>query len=513
MLGAPGWLKDVQIPVWWEPLVPGSAMERESSVCIRFEQLWAQQRDAEAMATRQQIRSRLVEILNKIQQVSGVDNAPFVATDVSYIAYVNKEGKLEGLITIQKRTKEALEDDIAIGVMLAFHIGNEVQSETAQGFKWCPVSGEYGRTQCGVTGITAAHTWAGLSRRKVTMGTQKAGRRVWIIRDPKEGTIRRIVALLSGRNGDRTSLLARIRTTPWSRKKQHMIRTGQPRVASEAMGAASTLVGQLGAEENGKESGIAPQKPGKNFGLLGMDWHRMWEQGLGPVTVNEHRSPGSLKEVKTAWLREQGDWNGAKAASEGWVLLEGRACEIARAEARLSLQQACEQGSIPDYLQSLRQRGHVGLANMGLTVLPGDGTLGRESDEHRCQDQVNEWMAWLDWSVRFVRPTWETNVTTWNMGPMGYEYSRTQLQHLLARGQAIVMAQEVRFPSGARQRVKRELKHLHPEYHCFLEAGKDPLTADGNSPNTEGLNNPWCNRGHFAVATFLHRWEIGRAHV
>ena len=176
MLGAPGWLKDVQIPVWWEPLVPGSAMDRESSVCIRFEQLWAHQRDAEAMATRQQIRSRLVEILNKIQQVSGVDNALFVATDVSYIAYVNKEGKLEGLITIQKRTKEVLEDDIAIGVMLAFHIGNDVQSETAQGFKWCPVSGEYGRTQCGVTGITAAHTWAGLSRRKVTMGTQKAGR-------------------------------------------------------------------------------------------------------------------------------------------------------------------------------------------------------------------------------------------------------------------------------------------------------------------------------------------------
>ena len=32
------------------------------------------------------------------------------------------------------------------------------------------------------------------------------------------------------------------------------------------------------------------------------------------------------------------------------------------------------------------------------------------SDEHRYQDQVNEWMAWLDWSVRFVRPTWEANV-------------------------------------------------------------------------------------------------------
>ena len=355
MLGAPGCLKDVQILVWWEPLVPGSAMERGSSVCIRFEQLRAPQRNAEAMATRQQIRSKLVEVLNKIQQVSGVDNAPFVATDVSYIAYINKAGKLEGLITIQKRTKEALEDDIAIGAMLAFHIGNDVQSETAQGFKWCPVSGEYGRTQCGVTAITAAHTWAGLSRRKVTMGTQKAERRTWIMRDPKEGTIRRIVALLSGRNGDQTSLLARLRTTPWSRRKQHMIRAGQPHASSEAMDTASTPAGQLRAEQGGKESEIASQKPTKNSGFLWMDWRRMWEQGLGPVTINEHRSPGSLKEVKTAWLREQGDWNGAIAASEGWVLLEGRTCEIARAEAQLSLQQACKQGSIPDYLQSLRQ--------------------------------------------------------------------------------------------------------------------------------------------------------------
>jgi hypothetical protein len=95
----------------------------------------------------------LVEVLDKIQQVCGTDNAPFAVTDVSYIASVNKKNKLEGIITIQKRARETLEDDIAMGAMLAFHIGNDVQSETAQSFKWCPVSGEYGRTQCGVTAM------------------------------------------------------------------------------------------------------------------------------------------------------------------------------------------------------------------------------------------------------------------------------------------------------------------------------------------------------------------------
>jgi hypothetical protein len=34
-------------------------------------------------------------------------------------------------------------------------------------------------------------------------------------------------------------------------------------------------------------------------------------------------------------------------------------------------------------------------------------------------------------------------VTTWNLGPLGYEYSRSQLQQLLTKGQAVVMVQEV----------------------------------------------------------------------
>ena len=66
-----------------------------------------------------------------------------------------------------------------------------------------------------------------------------------------------------------------------------------------------------------------------------------------------------------------------------------------------------------------------------------------EKDQRQHQDQVDVWMAWLDWEVRFVRPSWEANVTTWNLGPLGYEYSRSQLQQLLTKGQAVLMVQEV----------------------------------------------------------------------
>jgi hypothetical protein len=204
-------------------------------------------------------------------------------------------------------------------------------------------------------------------------------------------------------------------------------------------------------------------------------------------------------------MREQGDWAGARAVTEDWVLLEGRPCEIARAEAHCNLQQTREKGTICDYLQSLQRRGHVGLANAGLAILMNNHQPIREQDLRRHQDQVIIWMAWLDWAVQFVRPSWESNVTTWNLGQLGYEYSRTQLQQLLQEGQAVVMVQELLFPLGAKQRVKNELRHLHPEYHCFLEAGKDPVPSEGEGENLERQKSQWCNRGNFAVATFLHR--------
>lgn len=44
-------------------------------------------------------------ILNEIQHACGANNTQFTVTEVSYIAYVNKEDKLEGIITIQKRAR------------------------------------------------------------------------------------------------------------------------------------------------------------------------------------------------------------------------------------------------------------------------------------------------------------------------------------------------------------------------------------------------------------------------
>jgi hypothetical protein len=206
------------------------------------------------------------------------------------------------------------------------------------------------------------------------------------------------------------------------------------------------------AAQSGEEPFVASRKSHSEPWFC-VDWPRKWERSLGRATTNEHQSPGPFREITAAWLRGHGDWDGSKAIGEDWVLLEGRACEIARAEAQLDLQKEHENGSVNDYLQSLQKRGHVGLANAGLAILnAGDQSMwGQDRRQH--QDQVNIWIAWLDWAVRFVRPSWEANVTTWNLGPLGYEYSRIQLQQLLQEGQAVVMEQEMRFPL---QRVMNE---------------------------------------------------------
>ena len=141
-----------------------------------------------------------------------------------------------------------------------------------------------------------------LSRRKLTMGTQCAGRRTWIMRDPKEGTIRRMVALLSGKTGDRTSLLARLRTTPWSRKKQTMVRKGQPKVSSDAIKEEASPAGQPRAEQGGGEPPAASQRSQSEPWVFCVNWQKTWETSLGRVATNGHRSPGSLREVKLAMV-------------------------------------------------------------------------------------------------------------------------------------------------------------------------------------------------------------------
>jgi len=165
-----------------------------------------------------------------------------------------------------------------MGAILAFCIGNAVQNEAAQLFRWCGEWGIRTNTMWHHCGHSSSYV-GGSVRRKLIMGTQRADRRTWIMMDPKEGKIGRILSLLSGRNGDKTCLMARLKTTPWSRKKQEMVwkeKLGEPPCAPEKELAPA---GQPAAH-GGEEQSAASRRSNDGTWPSCVGWSSSWEMKL-----------------------------------------------------------------------------------------------------------------------------------------------------------------------------------------------------------------------------------------
>ena len=218
----------------------------------------------------------------------------------------------------------------------------------------------------------------------------------------------------------------------------------------------------------------------------------------------ERLQPGDGRSMKESWHRLSGDWAGARAVTGDWVPRTGMECDRARGEAQQRLQDAIQNDTFEDFMQELREQGHVGLANEGLRLWRAGREPTSGADLNDMRDHMCVWRGWLDWEVRMVRPQLHANVSTWNMGPLGYEASKEQLRKALGEGRAVLMVQELCFPLGAHRRVKRELNALHPDYFCILETGKESLTDDCWDTTARGWRSPWHSRRHFAVASFFH---------
>ena len=333
----PTWGQAGRLSATWEPMIPGSDWEAASTVCIRFKQTRALTGESDESATRRQVRQRLVSMLNEIQHVCRLNNKPFEDSDVCYAAMTSVNGSVEGIIALQKRDRTLLEDDTLVGAVLGFYIGNEVRAPTTSKHKWCPISGRLGETACGVSSITAAYTFGGLTRRQIRMGTQRAGEPTWRIWNPKEGTVRRILALVGGR-GDKTALLARLRTTPWTRKKTVMARVGPTETgvnnATAETGNRACSPPTPSADNNAKTE---PEVRRRWFDML-KNWEKEWVGSLVRRTVDVgHQQPGGpgmslasrCRSKKAAWLGLCGDRAGARAVTGDWTARIGVEREMA----------------------------------------------------------------------------------------------------------------------------------------------------------------------------------------
>ena len=172
--------------------------------------------------------------------------------------------------------------------------------------------------------------------------------------------------------------------------------------------------------------------------------------------------------------------------------------------AKVQLEKALREDTFEQYMQELREKGHVGLANEGLRVWSDTTHSGATGSRPGIRDRIWAWRGWLDWEVQMTRPQMQSNVSTWNLGPLGYEASKEQLRAVLKGGQAVVMVQELSFPAGAQRRVKRELNDLHPDYHCIMEVGRQAVTNDCEDAASGKWTSPWHSGKRLAVASFFH---------
>ena len=509
----PTWGQAGRLSTTWEPMIPGSDWEAASSVCIRFKQTRALADESDESVTRRQVRQRLVSMLNEIQHVCRLNNKPFEDSDVCYAAMTGRNGSVEGIIALQKRDRTLLEDDTLVGAVLGFYIGNGVRAPTTSKHKWCPITGRLGETACGVSSITAAYTFGGLTRRQIRMGTQRAGEPTWRIWNPKEGTVRRILALVGGR-GDKSALLARLRTTPWTRKKTAMTRMEPTETGVDYTTAKTGNHACSPPTPRADNNTKAEPEARRRWVVMLENWENEWVGSLvrrtRDVGQQQPGGPGmslasGCRSRKAAWLGLRGDRAGARAVTGDWTARIGVEREMAREEARRRLQESIANDAFEDFMQELRERGHVGLANEGLWIWDAIREPNLSVDLNDLRDRLCVWRGWLDWEVRMARPQLQANVSTWNVGPLGYEASKEQLHKALCAGRAVLMVQELCFPLGAHRRVKRELNALHPDYFCLMETGKESLTDDCWNPAARGWRSPWHSRKHFAVASFFHR--------
>ena len=153
------------------------------------------------------------------------ENEAYTAADVDFVGFTNDRGMMEGMISIDKRDEMLFEDDCLVGAILSFFIGHRVREKRVQAFQWCPVRCELGESSCGIKSVTVANYFNGRSHRQVVFRTQRPGRATWVVNNGRDGTVRRIAAVLC-KTGSKEVLLTRLKYRKWDRTRS-LLETGE----------------------------------------------------------------------------------------------------------------------------------------------------------------------------------------------------------------------------------------------------------------------------------------------
>jgi hypothetical protein len=185
--------------------------EASSTVCIRFLQLRGQRPVNEWEDTNRGLRRGSFQLASEIQKMCWPDARKFENSDIETHIVVNGGGRVEGRILLCNRTgaMHEMEEDMLVGILLAFLIGNSVARGPGVDLRWCPLTQRIGLTSCALTGVTVRRSPFNRMRRDVCFGHQRRGQTEWSLNNKKDPTLRRMIKVLRGatRGSDLLSFL------------------------------------------------------------------------------------------------------------------------------------------------------------------------------------------------------------------------------------------------------------------------------------------------------------------
>ena len=165
-------LQGVRVQAEWKARLLSSRAEEESAVCIRFQQRRAP--SAKVAMNRAEARQGFIDLGNMIQRSLFDTGVPLTQQDVDVAGYFDRAGDLHAMMTLAKSKHRDIEEQITIGVTIAFFMCNRATDSVAAQFKWCPCARNIGESVCRVSSITRADNYKGRGRSSVCLGNLTA---------------------------------------------------------------------------------------------------------------------------------------------------------------------------------------------------------------------------------------------------------------------------------------------------------------------------------------------------
>ncbi len=126
----------------------------------------------------------------QIQDRCWVGKRPFTIDEVHVARVIRPDGGAEGALTLKMRPDVSLDEDVLVGTLLAFFIGNSMSQGQGEALRWCPVLSGLGVSSCEVTQITARRGTRLPTRKQIRFGHQlRVGRTGLPRRGPRHGCI------------------------------------------------------------------------------------------------------------------------------------------------------------------------------------------------------------------------------------------------------------------------------------------------------------------------------------